>query len=123
MVSMRVTIAGLWAAVMFTYLLGDVLRVYAGDVVAGELQGKQASQAMWVLIAVIMLVPIVMLVLCLLLPYPAIRWVTLAAAVGSILLNLAGLPYKGAYDNLLIVVSMGFCAMIVWYAWSWTTPG
>ena len=56
---------------MLTYLLGDVLRVFAGHFVAGEIQGKPVSQGMWMLIAAIMLIPIVMLVLCLTLPYPA----------------------------------------------------
>jgi hypothetical protein len=28
-------------------------------------------------------------------------------------------PYRGAYDNFLIIVSLGFNAVIVWYAWSW----
>ena len=77
---------------------------------------------MWLLVAVIMLVPIVMLVLSLTLPYPAIRWVTLVAAAASVLFNLAGLPYEGAYDNLLIAVSFVFCGLIVWYAWTWSVP-
>jgi len=122
MVDVRITLSGLWVAVMLTYLLGDVLRGFAGHFVAGEIQGKAASQGMWLLIAVIMLIPIVMLVLCLTLPYPAIRWVTLAAAVGSVLFNLAGLPYEGAYDNFLIGVSVILCGLIVWYAWMWQLP-
>ena len=60
-----------------------------------------------------MLIPIVMLVLCLTLPYPAIRWVTLVAAAFLVVFNLAGLPYEGAYDNFLIVVSIVFCGLIV----------
>jgi hypothetical protein len=40
------------------------------------------------------------------------------------LFNLAGLPYPGAYDNFLIVVSLAFNALIAWYAWGWVTaPG
>lgn len=122
MVDVRITIAGLWVAVMLTYLLGDVLRVFAGHFVAGEMQGKPVGQGMWLLVAVIMLVPIVMLVLSLTLSYPAIRWVNLVAAAASVLFNLAGLPYEGAYDNLLIAVSFVFCGLIVWYAWTWSVP-
>ena len=33
--------------------------------------------------------------------------------------NLVGLPYRGAYDNFLIVVSLAFNAVIVWTAWNW----
>jgi hypothetical protein len=121
MVDVRITLSGLWIAVMLTYLLGDVLRGFAGHVVPGEIQGKAVSQGTWVLIAAIMLVPIVMLVLSLTVPYPAIRWVTLVAAAGSVIFNLAGLPYEGAYDNFLIGVSVVFCGLIGWYAWMWPT--
>jgi hypothetical protein len=116
----RIVLSGLWIAVMLTYLLGDVLRICAGDVVPGELAGTVATPGMWLLVAVIMLVPIVMLVLSLTLPLPAIRTVSLVAAVGSILFNLLGLPYPGAYDTFLIVVSMILCGVIGWYAWNWT---
>jgi hypothetical protein len=120
MVDVRITLSGLWVAVMLTYLLGDVLRIFAGHTVAGEIGGKPVSQGMWLGIAAIMLVPIVMLVLSLTIPYPAIRWVTLVAAASSVLFNLAGLPYEGMYDNFLIVVSVVFCGLIGWYAWTWT---
>ena len=44
MVDVRITLSGLWVAVMLTYLLGDVLRVFAGHVVPGEIAG-QAGQS------------------------------------------------------------------------------
>jgi len=123
MVDVRITLSGLWVAVMLTYFLGDVLRIFAGHVVPGEIQGKPVGQGMWLLIAAIMLVPIVMLVFSLTLPYPAIRWVTLVAAAFSVLFNLAGLPYEGAYDNFLIVVSIVVCGLIGWYSWTWPAAG
>lgn len=48
---------------------------------------------MWVLAALVMLIPILMIVLNLTLAYPAIRWVNLVAAVFLVLFNVAGLPY------------------------------
>jgi hypothetical protein len=120
MVDTRITLSGLWVAVMLTYLWGDVLRIMAGDVEPGKLTGgAEATQGMWLLIAAIMLVPIVMVVLTLTLPYPAIRWVNIVAAIVVVIFNLVGLPYKGAYDNFLIVVSFVFNALTVWYAWKW----
>jgi hypothetical protein len=123
MVDVRITLSGLWVAVMLTYLLGDVLRIFAGHIVPGEIQGKPVSQRMWLLIAVIMLVPIIMLILSLTLPYPAIRWVTLVAAVASVIFDFVSLPYEGAYDNFLIAASIVFLGLIVWYAWTWPVPG
>ena len=121
MADVRVVLSGLWVAVMLTYLLGDVLRLMAGDMTPGEIEGRTASQGMWLGIAVIMLIPIVMVVLSLTLPYPAIGWVTIVVAVLVVVFNLFGLPYKGLYDNFLIIVSFFFNAVTVWYAWSWVS--
>jgi hypothetical protein len=114
MVDTRIVLSSLWVAVMLTYLLGDVLRVFAGDLEVGRL-----GQGMWLLIAVIMLVPIVMVVLTLTLPHPAIRWVNIIVAIVVVIFNLVGLPYKGTYDNFLIGVSFVFNALTIWYAWKW----
>ena len=81
--------------------------------------GTQPTQGMWLLIAGIMLVPIVMVVLTLTLPYPAIRWVNIVVAIVVVVFNLVGLPYPGAYDNFLIGVSFVFNALTIWYAWKW----
>lgn len=115
----RVALAGLWAALMFTYLLGDVLRIFAGDFQPGRIAGVEATPQMWVGIALIMLVPIVMMVVTLTVDHAAIRWITIAVTILVAAFNVIGLPYPGAYDNLLIVVSLGFNALIGWQAWTW----
>lgn len=119
MLDTRVILAGLWVATMLTYLWGDVLRIFAGDVKMGELNGMVATQGMWLGIAVIMLIPIVMLVLTLTINYPVIRWANIIVTIVVVLFNLVALPYKGAYDNFLIFVSFVFNALTVWYAWNW----
>jgi len=119
MEDVRIILSGLWVALMLTYLLGDVLRIFAGDITAGEMDGKPASQGMWMGAALIMLIPIVMVVLSLTLNYPAIRWVNVVVAVLLVVFNLFGLPYAGLYDNFLIVFGFIFNGLIVWYAWTW----
>jgi hypothetical protein len=119
MPSTRIVLSGLWVALMLIYLLGDVLRIYAGDVKPGEIFGRQPTQMMWLGIAALMLVPIVMVVLTLTLPYPAIRWTNVVVAAFFALFNVFGLPYPGAYDNFLIVVSLAFNGLTIWYAWKW----
>lgn len=37
----RIILSGLWVALMLTNLLGDVLRVFAGDFTPGEIQGSR----------------------------------------------------------------------------------
>lgn len=120
MLDTRIILSGLWVALMLTYLLGDVLRLFSGDFKPGEMMGMQATQAIWFAAALIMLVPIIMLVLSLTLSYPAIRWVTIIAAIFLLLFNLVGLPtYPSAYDKFLIAVSLVFNGITVWYAWKW----
>ena len=120
MVDIRILLGGLWIALMLTYLLGDVLRIFAGDFKAGVIEGVQVTQVMWLGIAVFMLVPIVMLVLTLTLPEAALRPLTIGAAVVLFLFNLVGLPtYPSLYDKFLIVVGLIFNVLTVIYAWNW----
>ena len=105
---------------MLTYLWGDVLRIYAGDVTPGEIGGVQLTQTMLLVMAIIMLAPIVMLFLSLALTYPMVRWVNLIVAISLFGFNLIGFPgYPGAYDKFLIIVGLAFNVLTVWYAWNW----
>jgi len=121
MEEIKIKLAALWVALMLTYLLGDVLRIYSGDFKAGEIAGKPITQAMWLGIAVFMLIPIVMVFLSVTLDYTANRWVNIIIAVVFLGFNLIGLPtYPSAYDKFLIVVGLVFNGLTIWYAWSWT---
>lgn len=119
MEDVRIVLSGLWVALMLTFLLGDVLRIFAGDFTAGEIDGRKATQSMWMTAAAVMLIPIVMLVLSLTLTYPAIRWVNLVAAACMVVFNIAGLPYPSVFDNFLIVVGLVLNGLTAWYAWTW----
>src|SRR4030067_1162825 len=122
MVVLPITLSAIWVAVMLIYLLGDVLRIYSGDVVAGKMGNVQFTQGMWLGIAVLMLVPILMVVLSLILPQPVNRWVNIIVAAFFFLFNLVGLPtYPSAYDKFLIVVGLVFNVLTVWYARNWSS--
>ena len=121
MVDERIILSALWGALMLTYLLGDVLRIYSGDIAAGKMGNVQFTQGMWLGIAVLMLIPILMVVLSLILPQPVNRWVNIIAAGFFFLFNLVGLPtYLSLYDKFLLAVSMGFNVVTIWYAWNWS---
>ncbi len=120
MEDVKIILSALWVATIFTYLLGDVLRIYAGDFVTGEIGGMQATQEMWLVAAILMLIPIVMVFLSLTLKYPVNRWANMIAAILLFGVNLIGLPsYPGAYDKILIIVGLVFNVLTVWYAWKW----
>jgi hypothetical protein len=119
----RIILSGIWVALMLTYLLGDVLRIFAGDFAEGEMAGMEGSQAMYLLAALVMLIPIVMVLLSLALKYRPLRWLSIGAAGFLFLFNLVGLPgYPGLYDQFLIVVGLGFNVLTIWYAWRWVGP-
>jgi hypothetical protein len=116
----RIKLSALWICLMLTYLLGDVLRIFSGDFVAGEVIGMEMSQGLMLGMAVLMLIPIVMVFLSLTLKYPVIRWASIVVAILLFLFNLVGLPtYPSLYDQFLIVVGLVFNILTVWYAWKW----
>jgi hypothetical protein len=120
MEDVRIILAGIWVSLMLTYLLGDVMRIFAGDFTPGKIEGKKMTQGMLMLMALLMLIPIVMVVLSLTLSYPTIRWVHIIAAGFLFIFNLAGIrSYPGHYDKFLIAVGLVFNALTVWYAGMW----
>jgi Family of unknown function (DUF6326) len=122
MVDVPIRLAALWIALMLTYLLGDVLRIFAGDFRAGEIGGVKASQWVWLAAAAIMLVPIVMLVVSVTFEGDVARWAHIGAAIGLLGFNLLGLPtYPGLYDRFLIVVGLAINALTISTAWGWDT--
>lgn len=122
MEAIKIQLSTLWVAVMLTYLLGDVLRIFSGDFKAGQVAGRQFTQEMWLGIAAVMLIPILMVVLTVTLPDQVNRWVNIIVAVVFFAFNVIGLPtYPSAYDKFLIAVSLVFNALTVWFAWNWAT--
>lgn len=120
MADIQIKLSVLWIALMLTYLLGDVLRIFAGDFKAGEVGGRQVTQAMWLGIALLMVIPIVMVILSLMLDDPVNRWANIIVAAFFFVFNLIGLPtYPGAYDKFLIAVGLVINVLIVWLAWNW----
>jgi hypothetical protein len=120
MVDMKITLSVIWIALMLTYLLGDVLRIFSGDFKAGEIGGVRITQAMWLGIAVLMVIPIIMVLVSLLVDYPLNRWANIIVAIFFFGFNLLGLPtYPSAYDKFLIVVGLVFNVLTVVYAWRW----
>lgn len=122
MEDIQIKLSALWVATMLTYLLGDVLRIFSGDTQTQAMKEQLAkfTQPMWLGIAILMVLPIVMVVLSVILPYPANRWANIIVAVFFFIFNLIGLPtYPSAYDRFLIAVSLVFNVLTVWYAWKW----
>ena len=118
MEDVQIKLSAIWVALMLTYLLGDVLRIFSGDF--QKMTDIKFTQGMWLGIAMLMLIPILMVVLSVILPQPINRWANIIVAIFFFLFNLVGLPtYPSAYDRFLIVVGLVFNVLTVWFAWKW----
>ena len=122
MEDVKIKLSALWTALMLTYLLGDVLRIFSGDFTAGELGGLQISQELMLGMAALLVIPAVMIFLSVTLKHSVNRWINIVFAIFFFGFNLIGLPtYASAYDQFLIIVGLIFNIMTVWYAWKWRT--
>ena len=120
MEEVQIKLSALWVALMLTYLLGDVLRIFSGDFNPGETTWQQMTQGMYLGLAVLMVIPIVMVVFSLMINHPLNRWANIIVPIFFFLFNLVGLPtYPSAYDKFLIVVGLVFNVLTVWTAWKW----
>ena len=107
-------------ALMLTYLLGDVLRIFSGDFTAGELGGLQISQELMLGMAALLVIPALMVFLSVTLKHSVNRWMNIGLAVFFFGFNLIGLPtYASAYDQFLIIVGLILNVLLIWYAWKW----
>jgi hypothetical protein len=123
MEDVQIKLSALWVALMFIWQQGDVLRLYSGDFMPGgeDITSELIStEVMWLVSAIWMTIPVVMLFLSLTLKYKANRWSNIIVAIFFVVLNLIGLgSYPWGYDKFLIIVGFVFNILIVWYAWKW----
>jgi hypothetical protein len=115
MEDVKIILAFIWVATMLCFLLGDVLRIYAGDFKSGEIDGKPVSHKMYFGMAIIMVIPIVMVVLSVIMDFPVNSWVNIIVAIIFFVFNLIGIKGYKAYDVFLLVVSFIFNALTVYY--------
>jgi hypothetical protein len=116
----QIQLAAMWVALMLTYLLGDVLRIFSGDATPGQIGSIKGTQAMWMGAALLMLVPIAMVIVSVTLDGAVVRWVHIATTVALFGFNLIGLPtYASWYDRFLIAVSLLINVLIFVTAWGW----
>lgn len=115
----RIVLAACWVSLMLVYLLGDVLRIFAGHFTPGRIADRPTADWMWTLAAVVMLLPIAMILVSLLVPATPLVWITVIVAGFLVLFNLSGLPYQGFYDNMLIVVGILLNGVTIWQALAW----
>lgn len=121
MLDPRIVLSGLWAATMLTFLWGDVLGLISGHTEPGKIGDSvyDPNQAIWVGIAALMLSPIIMIVLNLTVNHQAIRWANIIIAGFWIIFNLSALSGYPPFNRFLLIVSVVFNLITIWFAWKW----
>ena len=118
----QIKLSALWVALMFVWQQGDALRLYSGDAIGGVVDtgNMMSPEMLWMISAIWMTIPVVMLFLSLTLNYPVNRWANIIVGIFFVVINLVGLSaYPWGYDKFLIIVGLVFNVLIVWYAWKW----
>ena len=118
----KIILSTLWISLMLIYLLGDVMRIFSGDFVPGEIDGEPVSSIVWLGTSVLMVTPILMGVLNMMLSHPWIRWANIIASIFWIGFNLISLSGYSIFDQFLLIISMGVNALTIWYAWKRQKP-
>lgn len=123
-VPVRYKLAALWTCVMFCYVYGDYFELYVPgklqDMLNGEMALGAVTQGLLVGTAVLMVVPSLMILLSLLLPAPACRWVNVGVGLFYAAIMLLIL-FNGAWAfyMLFATIEIFLTLLAVWFAWRW----
>lgn len=111
-----IQLALLWTSLMLIYLLGDVLRTFSGNFVPGEIDGEQVKESMWIIAALMMVIPILMIIVSIFVPVGISKWISVVVSALFLLMNLVGLKGYKLFDQILLVISFGINILIIIYA-------
>lgn len=125
-INVKIKLAGLWAAVMFLYVYGDLFGFYKPgfieEIISGELAiGFQITQVFLVGTTIFMAIPSVMVFLSLALKAKVNRWtnIILGIVYTVVMIVTMLIPGAWAYYIVLGIVEIVLTVLIVWYAWKW----
>ena len=117
----RALLSALWLFVLLNFIFRDLHEIVKDDFLADALNGiydgREVTEAMFLLGGIIVEVPIVMMLIAWTLPIRVNRWanVIIAPLFGLTLIGSAG-DLDDYFHFGLMLVALG---AIVWKAWSW----
>jgi hypothetical protein len=117
----RALLSALWIFVLLNFIFRDLHEIVKDDFLADALNGiydgREVTEAMFLLGGIIVEVPIAMMLIAWTLPIRVNRWanVIIAPLFGLILIGSAG-DLDDYFHFGLMLVALG---AIVWKAWSW----
>jgi Family of unknown function (DUF6326) len=123
-VSVKVKLAGLWAAMMLLYVYADILSLYRpgqiAEIESGKIGSFDVSQSSLVIASLIVILPALMVVLSLTLRVSLNRPANLALGLLFTLVNVGNLIGENwVYYFLFGLLEIALTLTIVAIAWSW----
>ena len=121
-VHVKLKLSALWVATTLCYLYGDLFGFFRqqtlSEIVAGK-AGMIGTQAGLLAAAVSVAIPSVMVVLSLVLPPNASRWLNVVLGVVYTVISLATMSGGWMYYLFLGVIEAVLTLSIAWNAWRW----
>ena len=120
----RALLCALWMFVLLNFIFRDLHEIvkaeFLADAVNGIYNGREVTEAMFLLGGIIVEVPIVMMLMAWVLPLRLSRWANMIVAplFGLTLIGTAG-DLDDYFHFGLMAIAL---AIIVWKAWSWDRP-
>jgi hypothetical protein len=121
MVDVRIRLSFAWVAITLAFIYGDILRMVAGDMPLGEINGTPATPIMMFGISVLMSITIVMSMLTLILNHKINRRLNIIVAgfwLAFLVLDIGSFIAR-PYDLYLIVIGALFTCVIIWWSLRW----
>ena len=117
----KAVLSALWMFVLLNFIFRDLHEIvkaeFLADALNGIYNGREITEAMFLLGGIIVEVPIVMMLMAWVLPLRANRWANIAVAP---LFGLALIGTPGDLDDYFhIGLMLTALVIIVWQAWNW----
>ena len=130
MVDVRIILSALWVARMLSSLQGDVMRFMQPGMLEEMISGTTdvpITNAMLLVMSVVMAVPKFMSFLSLTLKDKANRLANLIVGIFFVVWELVFLIFfylkAPAYEVFWGIAYLVFAALVVWYSWKWPKQG
>lgn len=126
----RLKLSAMWAGLTFCYLYGDYFGLYKPGKLGRMLEGAgpmgPTSQVSLLFVAMLLVVPGLMVLLSLVLPARATRWLNIGLALFYAVFVAITMPGAWWFYLAYGCIEIAICVAIVWSAWTWVrtrSPG
>ena len=114
----KATLSTLWVFVMLNMVFADIVGLLNPGTLE-EMMAMKPAQALLLVFAILLEIPMAMVVLSRVLRYRANRWANIIASVIT-MLYVIGFGNTSLTYLFFAAIEVACLVFIVWYAWTWT---